>query len=109
MLALALVFTGCAQEAEAPAATEIVEVTAEPTEEPAPEPTEEPAEELTIVSTVPSVTEILFELGVGENIVGVDGVSNYPDAVMDIEKVGDYNGFDVEKSGSFKSNSSISW
>lgn len=61
-------------------------------------PTLSPADEdLAIVSTVPSVTEILFALGCGENIVGVDVYSNYPDATIDIEKVGDYSGFDIEK------------
>lgn len=54
-------------------------------------------EDLTIVSTAPSVTEILFELGMGDNIVGIDVYSNYPEATIDIEKVGDFNGFDIEK------------
>ena len=50
-----------------------------------------------IISVVPSATEVLFELGVGEWIVGIDVSSTYPDATANIEKVGDYNGFDVEK------------
>jgi iron complex transport system substrate-binding protein len=54
-------------------------------------------EELTIVSTAPSATEILFALGCGENIVGIDISSTYPPETESIEVVGDFNGFDVEK------------
>lgn len=54
-------------------------------------------EELTIVSTAPSATEILFALGCGENIVGIDISSTYPPEAASIEVVGDFNGFDVEK------------
>ncbi len=56
-----------------------------------------PEEKLTIVSTAPSATEILFALGCGSNIVGVDVWSTYPEETANIEKVGDFNGFDVEK------------
>ena len=55
------------------------------------------SEELTIVSTAPSATEILFALGCGENIVGIDISSTYPPETASIEVVGDFNGFDVEK------------
>lgn len=44
-----------------------------------------------IVSIVPSETEILFSIGLGDNVVGVDEYSNYPAATADIEKVGDFN------------------
>jgi iron complex transport system substrate-binding protein len=53
--------------------------------------------ELTIVSTAPSATEILFALGCGDNIVGIDVSSTYPEETANIEIVGDFNGFDVEK------------
>ena len=43
-----------------------------------------------IVSIVPSETEILFAIGLGDKVVGVDEYSNYPEATADIEKVGDY-------------------
>lgn len=56
-----------------------------------------PEEELRIVSTAPSATEILFALGCGGSIVGVDAASTYPAEAANIEKVGDFNGFDVEK------------
>lgn len=53
--------------------------------------------ELVIVSTAPSATEILFALGCGENIVGVDISSTYPLETAEITVVGDFNGFDIEK------------
>lgn len=52
---------------------------------------------LTIVSTAPSATEILFALGCGDNIVGVDINSTYPPETQGIAVVGDFNGFDIEK------------
>lgn len=57
----------------------------------------EPEAALTIVSTAPSATEILFALGCGGNIVGVDAYSTYPEETANIEVVGDFNGFDPEK------------
>ena len=46
-----------------------------------------------IVSLMPSNTEILFELGLGDKIVGVNDNDNYPKEVADIEKIGgmEYN------------------
>lgn len=42
-----------------------------------------------IVSLVPSETEVLFAIGAGESVVGVDEWSNYPEDVASIEKIGD--------------------
>jgi len=59
-------------------------------------PIEEPPKR--IVSMAPSVTEILFALGVGDKVVGVTEACNYPAEAQEIEKIreafGDYN---VEK------------
>ena len=41
-----------------------------------------------IVSLAPNVTEILYAIGAGDRIVGVDDFSNYPDAAKRITKVG---------------------
>ena len=49
-----------------------------------------------LVSLTPSNTEILFALGLGDKIVGVDMNSNYPAEVAEIEIVGDYTGPNIE-------------
>ena len=41
-----------------------------------------------VVSLAPSSTEILFAVGAGPNIVGVDGYSDFPDAVRALPRVG---------------------
>ena len=38
-----------------------------------------------IVSLTPSNTEILFALGLGSKVIGVDAISNYPAEVANIE------------------------
>jgi len=43
-----------------------------------------------IVSMSPSLTEILFELGLGKNLVGVTTYCNYPPETAQIEKIGDF-------------------
>ncbi|MDQ0273243.1 ABC transporter substrate-binding protein [Cytobacillus purgationiresistens] len=49
-----------------------------------------------IVSLIPSNTEIAFELGLGDEIVGVSDFDNYPDEANDKEKIGGQE-FNVEK------------
>jgi iron complex transport system substrate-binding protein len=49
-----------------------------------------------IVSLIPSNTEIAFELGLGEEIVGVSDFDNYPAEAAEKEKVGGME-FNVEK------------
>ncbi len=44
-----------------------------------------------IVSVVPSVTETLFALGLGDDMVGVTTNCNYPPEAAEVEKVGDFN------------------
>ena len=41
-----------------------------------------------IVSFGPSITEIVFALGLGERVVGVDDFSDYPAEAQDLPKVG---------------------
>jgi len=43
-----------------------------------------------IVSTAPSITELLYTLGLGDRIVGVDRFSRYPPEVLRKQKIGDY-------------------
>lgn len=50
----------------------------------------------TIVSMIPSNTEILFALGLNDEIVGVNDYDDYPEEVADKEKIGGLE-FNVEK------------
>ena len=43
-----------------------------------------------IVSTAPANTETLFALGVGDRVVGVTSLDDYPPEVADIAKIGDF-------------------
>ncbi|MBT2583033.1 ABC transporter substrate-binding protein [Planococcus sp. ISL-109] len=103
----AIVLTGCGDEA-APVEEQDVETPAEP-------PTEVAEAEFPVtlvdavgdevvieeqpesfVSMIPSNTEIAYELGLGEKMVGVSDFDNYPEEVADIEKIGGQE-FNVEK------------
>lgn len=55
-----------------------------------------------IISMSPSTTEILFAIGAGDKVIGIDKYSDYPDAVKTIAQVGDYTTPDVEKIISLK-------
>lgn len=43
-----------------------------------------------IVSTAPSITELLFALGLGDRVVGVDRFSRFPPEALRKPKIGDY-------------------
>ena len=43
-----------------------------------------------IISTVPSVTETLFELGLGDRVVGVSEFCNYPESARSLPRTGGY-------------------
>ena len=47
---------------------------------------DEPAQR--IVSMAPSVTELLFAVGAGDQVVGRDSFSNYPESVLDLADIG---------------------
>ena len=47
-----------------------------------------PAQPRRIVSTSPSITEILFALGLGPQVVGVSEYCRFPAAVKQLPKVG---------------------
>ncbi len=48
------------------------------------------AEPMRIVSTAPASTETLFALGLGDRVVGVTSLDDYPPEVKDIAKIGDF-------------------
>ena len=50
-----------------------------------------------IVSLVPSITEILFALGLDDNIVGVTIYCNYPEEALDKLKIGDFSNPSLER------------
>lgn len=49
------------------------------------------AEPARIVSIVPSVTEMLYSVGLGDKLVGVTEWCTYPEAARKVDKVGDFN------------------
>lgn len=55
-----------------------------------------------VVSLAPSHTELLCELGVEEQVVGVTTFCNYPEGILRKEKVGDYLTPNIEKIVSLK-------
>lgn len=50
-----------------------------------------------IISLAPDITETLFAIGAGPQIVGVLAGSDYPPAAQKLPQVGTYNGIDLEK------------
>lgn len=104
-LLLALLSTGCAPastptEPPAPVATEVL-----PTETAAPAPVFEPiaftdalgneivltAPARRIVSLAPSVTETLFAIGAGGQVVGRTDYCNYPEEVLSLPSIGGFS------------------
>jgi len=57
---------------------------------------------LRIISLAPSATEILFSLGLDEEIIGVSTFCNYPPAALKKAKVGTFSQPDIEKIISLK-------
>ena len=51
----------------------------------------------TIVSLAPSNTEILFDLGLADKVVGVTNYCNYPEEALEKEKVGGFSDVDIER------------
>jgi iron complex transport system substrate-binding protein len=56
-----------------------------------------PIEPRRVVALAPSVTEIIFDLGCQDLLVGVTRFSDYPQAAQDLPKVGSYVHLDVER------------
>ncbi|MFB7640612.1 ABC transporter substrate-binding protein [Peribacillus butanolivorans] len=63
----------------------------------------------TVVSLQPSNTEILFELGLGDKVVGVTDFDNYPEETKDIEHVSDSVNINAEKIISLKPDAIIAY
>jgi iron complex transport system substrate-binding protein len=50
-----------------------------------------------IVSLTPHLTELLFAVGAGPQVVGVDSASDYPEAARTLPRVGDYSRINFER------------
>jgi iron complex transport system substrate-binding protein len=50
-----------------------------------------------IVSLAPSVTEVIYELGLGTSVVGVTRFCRYPEATRDVQKVGGFYDANLEE------------
>jgi len=61
------------------------------------QPLPQPPGKLRIISLAPNVTEILFALDLGDQIVGVTDQCNYPPAAKEIERVSGFGTPNVEK------------
>ncbi len=61
-----------------------------------------PQEPQRIISTAPSNTEILFDLGLQEKIVGITNYCNFPEETKNIEKIGEISPLNFEKIISLK-------
>ena len=110
ILTVGLLLSACGPETTAVPASnpgsEPATVTEEPTQAPMPEPTEEPTPETmtftddlghtieltgypqSIVSLSASTTEILFAIGAGDQVVGRDEYSVYPEAALEVTNIG---------------------
>jgi vitamin B12 transport system substrate-binding protein len=67
------------------------------------------AKEQRIVALAPDIVEMLFELGAGEQIVGTVEYADYPQAALEIPRVGGYHGIQVEKILALKPDIVIVW
>ncbi|MGN0930351.1 MAG: ABC transporter substrate-binding protein, partial [Thermoguttaceae bacterium] len=54
-------------------------------------------DELRLVSTAPSITEILCALGLTERIVGISNYCHYPPEIEDLPRIGSLYEFDTER------------
>ena len=62
-----------------------------------------------VVSLAPNITEILFFIGAGEQIVGAVEYSDFPPAARDLPVIGSHNRFDVEQILSLKPDLIVGW
>ncbi|WP_455211382.1 cobalamin-binding protein [Kaarinaea lacus] len=62
-----------------------------------------------IVSLAPHITELLYEIGAGENIVGTVEYSDFPQAAKSIRRIGRHNALDLETIVMLKPDIVIAW
>ncbi len=62
-----------------------------------------------IVSLAPHITEILFAIGAGEQLVGADEYSDYPAAALTVPRVSNYAGANYEQIVALRPDLVIGW
>ena len=62
-----------------------------------------------IISLAPNLTEILFHIGAGSEIVGVVEYSDFPAEALEIAQIGASNQFDIEKILSLEPDLVVAW
>lgn len=62
-----------------------------------------------IVSLAPSITEMIYSAGAGDQLVGVINYSNYPKAALKLPIIGDYNQLNYEAIMALKPDLIIAW
>ncbi len=62
-----------------------------------------------IISLTPHLTELLFAVGAGAQVVGVDSASDYPQAARSLPRVGDYSRINFERILALKPDLVIVW
>lgn len=62
-----------------------------------------------IISLAPSMTELLFSLGAGEQLVGVMDYSDYPPEALSLPVVGRYDSLDMERIVALQPDLIVAW
>ena len=62
-----------------------------------------------IVSLTPHLTEILFAVGAGAQLVGVDSASDYPPAARKISRIGDFSRINFERILALQPDLVVAW
>ncbi|HEX5394262.1 MAG TPA: cobalamin-binding protein [Rhodocyclaceae bacterium] len=62
-----------------------------------------------IVSLAPHMTEVLFEIGAGDKVVGAVEYSDYPEAAKMVRRVGGYSRVDLEAVAALKPDLIMAW
>lgn len=62
-----------------------------------------------IISLAPHITELLYTIGAGENLVGVSDYSDYPEQALNLPRVASYAGINLEAIIALKPDLIIAW
>ena len=62
-----------------------------------------------IISLAPDISELVFAVGAGNRLVGAVEYSDYPEQAKRIERIGDANGFNLERIVALKPDLIIAW